>query len=952
MRMRILSLLSLCSWIAFFLPSWAEERSLPQAAFDADPHGPARVNVFRLEEEPFLDGKIEPAEGGAPFLLKRLDGQGQFPQALCWVRLGWCERGLYVGLRAEEPLMRSRRIKDKGSQTPSWEDDILEIFLVAPEGSGTYHLGINPMGQKLSEIKADPVGVADTCPPDPLVSQPGPEFMAVVGERGNEWTVEMVVPLLDMSPTSLERNKPWKICVARSRKVEGLEENSSWPALEGDGFHQPDGFADLVLRDPDPNQLLWIQARKPARRQGFGVTPLPQCAKVSSCFRTRLEPDWHVAWGEQGQAAVEDWRRHLELRLGWRWKGERLDPDTGPRRKMLVGSAREHPRLERDWARAESRISRDFSWQRDSVYVLTVDSRSVRLVSENAQGFRFGMQTLKQWMDIEGRLKRGWIVDGPLMHWRAWHLVAPETSGALEEAYRLIEVLARFKFNVLTLQIDNRLQYERIPALSKKEAVSKEELSALVRHAESLGFEVIPMTQCWSHFNYFLTKKEFQHLAEIPEPAEDQRRKFWNYCPRHPEVHDLLFDMIEEQLECFPHAAYFHVGLDEITFEPIGVCERCRDSEPWEIFAEEVIRLHAFVWNKGLRMCMWGDQLLVEHGGGPPFFTAKALEVIPRDILVFDWHYGESSEFPSVAFFQEKGFEVLGCGWYEPSNVMNFSDVCFREKALGYSGTSWWRIDRFIEEPRLMAAVALTAENTWSPGSPAMDAISWEPVHRFREIYDLGESLQRPNRFAMMDLSLQANGSLRYASEGISCVDAGPRNDYEALRPGIHWIEGVPFRVMRSRSPSEKDCVLLADHETEEGVLPLATRNIPVGACFSRLAFLQSCTRPKIFSKHIYDSKGQNPGHIAQYQVLYRDGSSQCIPLRWNKEISHWNSRLGSAKASGGWTGKTRAGELVRLDRFVWENPRPEEIIVAIDMESQRDQVRPFLVAITGIQDH
>ena len=131
--------------------------------------------------------------------------------------------------------------------------------------------------------------------------------------------------------------------------------------------------------------------------------------------------------------------------------------------------------------------------------------------------------------------------------------------------------MAALKYNWISIQIDNRLRYERDPRLARgPDAPTKAELRALVEQAQALGLEVIPMTQCWSHFSYFLNNEAFRHLAEIPNPPEKAQRRFWNYCPRHPETHPMLFSMIEEQLECFPGATVFHVGLDEITFEPIG----------------------------------------------------------------------------------------------------------------------------------------------------------------------------------------------------------------------------------------------------------------------------------------------------------------------------------------------------------------------------------------------
>ena len=170
-----------------------------------------------------------------------------------------------------------------------------------------------------------------------------------------------------------------------------------------------------------------------------------------------------------------------------------------------------------------------------------------------------------------------------------------------------------------------------------------------------------------------------KEYAEVKEPAANASVKYWNYCPRHPEIHKIIFDLIEEQLECYPQAEWFHVGLDEITFEPFGVCERCKGTSCGELLAEEILRLREFLQKKKLRMCMWGDQLLKEHNGAGKYNTAEALPKIPKDVVIFDWHYGEGAKYPSVEFFKKQGFDVITSGWYYPLNITNFLNETFKQ---------------------------------------------------------------------------------------------------------------------------------------------------------------------------------------------------------------------------------------------------------------------------------
>ena len=61
------------------------------------------------------------------------------------------------------------------------------------------------------------------------------------------------------------------------------------------------------------------------------------------------------------------------------------------------------------------------------------------------------------------------------------------------------------------------------------------------------GMDVVLMTQCMSHFNYFLASRSTATWRKS-RILRKVRHKYWNYCPRHPEIHKLVFDMIEEHL--------------------------------------------------------------------------------------------------------------------------------------------------------------------------------------------------------------------------------------------------------------------------------------------------------------------------------------------------------------------------------------------------------------------
>jgi len=68
---------------------------------------------------------------------------------------------------------------------------------------------------------------------------------------------------------------------------------------------------------------------------------------------------------------------------------------------------------------------------------------------------------------------------------------------------------------------------------------------------------------------------------------------------------------------------------------------------------------------------MWGDRFLDGNATGLGQWsasktgTAPAVDMVPRDIMICDWHYNEA--VPTAAYFAFKGFHVVSCPWRNAS---------------------------------------------------------------------------------------------------------------------------------------------------------------------------------------------------------------------------------------------------------------------------------------------
>ncbi|MCP4644090.1 MAG: hypothetical protein GY851_26845, partial [bacterium] len=119
------------------------------------------------------------------------------------------------------------------------------------------------------------------------------------------------------------------------------------------------------------------------------------------------------------------------------------------------------------------------------------------------------------------------------------------------------------------------------------------------------------------------------------------------------------------------------------------------------------------VKGKGLEMLLWGDRLIpmseMNYGAyeSSNNDTASALDMIPKDIIVCDWHYNRRPEYPSVPYFQEKGFRVWPCPWKSPSAALalkNYSQRDATDRMIGMCCTTWCGLGQFCQ--------ALLGENT------------------------------------------------------------------------------------------------------------------------------------------------------------------------------------------------------------------------------------------------
>ncbi|MBR0459696.1 MAG: family 20 glycosylhydrolase [Victivallales bacterium] len=838
--------------------------------------------------------------------------------------IGYYNGVLHILTIAKEPYMNERV-----TSTSGWGNDTIEVFLRDMVSGMKYHLGVTATGEQLSELaNTDSItGFAvdwystRTVRNNTNAKGKPLTFQSAISQQEDSWTAQFAI-LLDQE--AFRDCRKFQILLARSRKTSKGSQNSSWGRTASTFFKDSEGFATLTL--PVDNLLDKVPALppQPASKPIARIVPTPQQTNFTQDIITWKPPLKVYSNVEKTFQAA---KLMLETQLH-----TTVQKATSPTEANLV--------LNLSACSLKDGFDKLADWQHAEAYTLTTGKRS-EAVATTHRGLVYAVASMAQLMcyDDQGNLTflAGTIKDWPSLKFRGWHFMAPEKPNEVPQALRLIDTLAALKFNWCSIQIDNRFTYERNPAWGAPNAPSKEQHRQLGERIDLYGIDVIPMTQCFSHFSYFLKRPEYRHLAEVQNPSADSRHKYWNYCPRHPEIHKYVFDMIEEHLECYPKAKWYHVGLDEITFEPIGVCDRCKGTPGGVLLAEEIQRLHDFVTAKGLRMCMWCDQLeTIRNGGKKPYLTAEALPKVPRDILIFDWHYNEGKNFPMVAFFKKEGFDVIGAGWFLPENHKHFIDEIFLQNVLGYGGTSWVRTESIRNHPHLMTAIPIAADRSWKQDDSSLETLAYQPAQLFQRVFD-GISPRQPVRFKPLPLTdIDRTPAQETAWMGIPVQDKG----VSVIPTGLNWFQGIPFQI--------EGAFATAASLKEFQNFPNGMYDIPVGGQVQELCFLHTATRPNPVIRTMYDRSKQKPRCIGYYVIHYADHSTLRIPLQWEENIIHWNAQIPSSYCKTAWTGKTKTGAILSLEAFRWKNPKPEVPITTIDLLSNKDKAAPVLLGITA----
>ncbi|MBM3475631.1 MAG: hypothetical protein FJX75_20395, partial [Armatimonadetes bacterium] len=304
-------------------------------------------------------------------------------------------------------------------------------------------------------------------------------------------------------------------------------------------------------------------------------------------------------------------------------------------------------------------------------YVLHVTPERAAIAARSAAGLYYGLQSLLAAIDDETKLPAEAaapcceIVDWPTFPFRGATMSNPTSRwGYPNDAWVdvgyvndfVYRTMARQKLNNVVFIIGEGMQFDSHPELRAPNAWRKAEIKRFIDFCRDNYIEVIPLVTVLGHANWFCIPH-----PELREAGHDENIA----CVRHPDTNPLIAEVFDEVIDLFQPTT-FHIGMDECWWRTLSLpeaerCPRCKSDWP-DIVADQAILFHDHLAQRNIRAMMWGDMLLPEHNGGPPYHTWKALERIPRDMLIANWS-------STLAGDSNKRFRDLGLGVVRSNSV-------------------------------------------------------------------------------------------------------------------------------------------------------------------------------------------------------------------------------------------------------------------------------------------
>lgn len=628
----------------------------------------------------------------------------------------------------------------------------------------------------------------------------------------------------------------------------------------------------------------------------------------------------------------------------------------------------------------------------DEGYILSVSGNQVVVVANGKNGAFMGLASLRQLINKENhRLSIPGIMvkDSPKYAFRGIKLYLPGKENIQFFKRFIKDFAALYKYNKIILELNANMRLDRHPELNIGAVafnkylnysridrppgkhrefqdsshqdnadggiLEKTEVADLVSYMRMFNMEVIPELPSLTHAYYLLSGHK--ELAENPEQAYPD-----TYCPLKPRIYDIYFDVLDEYIEVIK-PAMIHVGHDEWRVEK-DVCTLCRGKDYGELYAGDLNKIHGYLAKKGIKTAIWGDHLLesVSSKGFQEWTSltgykykipgaltpAQVKQLIPKDILIFNWFFADVNNDRQIADF---GFKQV-YGNFHPL-IGNWEDRAKIKGILGGAPSSWSATTPFNMNKDLMFDIFADANLLWSKQylSPNQLGTMMEPL--VAEVYKnlSGKTLPTDDgaKVRPVDISQLFNSSLTKGTDSLGKqllqgpVNSGNRK-FE-LKPAS---DGLARAIVVS---------------SQKGEIKPAIQGIPIHKDVSSLLFLHASAkeggnRKGYYSQYNFDDTAELLGW---YEIVFEDGFVETVPIRYAVNILDWNleNRIKNGKITENTSTHAYQASAVACSAdqdnpvtffaFEWKNTRFRKKISTVTLRSVNEKEKGNAIVLLAL---
>ncbi len=542
-------------------------------------------------------------------------------------------------------------------------------------------------------------------------------------------------------------------------------------------------------------------------------------------------------------------------------------------------------------------------------YIFIAKPSYLIIYGKDERGLFYGAQTLR-WLLSDKGIRSCVIKDYPAFPLRGVHFFADKS--AFQFYIQLTKkVLAPLKINTIILECEYG-EWKNQPNLFNDWAMNQEEIRSLINIARENYIDVYPLIQSFGHAEWAFQRKNNLDIAEDPQRP-------YAFCPSNPRTYTFLFSIYEEVLRLFQNPRIVHIGGDEV--EMIGrfpnpACPYgCGGKDSVTLYVQHIKKIYDYLSSKGCKVMIWGDELLAPGEAGDATHAQNKAEaegrrkLLPKDIIIADWHYNIFSDYPSISVFKQAGFQnIVACTWYRAENIYRFALSAYRQGAMGLVETTWagfYNTQPLSKNYEQVAPYVLSAIYSWNPDAPAPDSLP-HMAELFKELWE-GETKREKSGW-LLDLS-QAGVSI-----------------FEEIPSGERFLGGRQFFV------PQKKVVLQAKNSFAFDAPNVVNLKLAQPLLVNELFFLHCAI-------------GEEPPDtsIGEYEICYEDGGKEIITLSLGNNIMP----LGSDKITISLS-PPLSPRLPGLRILSWKNSYPQRRIAGVKINSYVTRSSVLLAGISA----